>query len=502
MAVTITIAELIKALRLTDSADETAEVTRLLDFASEAVTKHAPNAPDSAHNEAVRRVVGYLHDQPEASMGDSYANAMRSSGAARALLPYRIHRAGYADAMQSTQAAIGSVGNPVTGLDITNDILTVTFADGTTEDLNLPAGGMFSGTDQTARDAAAAAQTDAEANAAMLVALRTETIAANKAGMDAQATADANALSQSGHAGNVNAHHVPPMGGGGVVSESTRLPGDAVAMRMGWTLAMDAADADTFLRSGNHPTDGATEGTTAGLDTPPIPPTLAADEDYRLHLWIAGIVELGALLDPYGDNWITDFTNQGALTVDGVAGIVYSEIHSRHNVDGLDSFTGVIPGDLIASQPWVTEQIAALPAPTVAAPSWHWFATFVVFATQAAGVVTNGTFRTGPFGAYLDPAAVRAGITSNAIPQLIVYFEEVDSNGLDSDVNREVVPTSTGFGESAGTLNVFEAFTVGGSPKKFAIDLSGAVPTLTLDFAYTVVGGGQEAINVRVGVWA
>ena len=55
MAVTITVAELTAALRLNDTAEETAEVTRLL----------------------------------------AYANALRSSGAARMLLPYRIHRAGY-----------------------------------------------------------------------------------------------------------------------------------------------------------------------------------------------------------------------------------------------------------------------------------------------------------------------------------------------------------------------------------------------------------------------
>ena len=90
MAVTITVAKLVAALCLTDSAEETAEVTRLLEYATEAVGKYAPKAPDTAHNEAVRRVVGYLHDQPEASMGDAYANALRSSGAARALLPYPV----------------------------------------------------------------------------------------------------------------------------------------------------------------------------------------------------------------------------------------------------------------------------------------------------------------------------------------------------------------------------------------------------------------------------
>ena len=97
MAVTLTVAELRAALRLNDSTEETAEVTRLLAYSTEAVTLQAPDASDSAHNEAVRRLAGYLFDQPEAGRGMVYANAMRSSGAARMLLPYRVHRAGYAD---------------------------------------------------------------------------------------------------------------------------------------------------------------------------------------------------------------------------------------------------------------------------------------------------------------------------------------------------------------------------------------------------------------------
>ena len=163
MAVTITVAELVAALRLTDSTEETAEVTRLLAYATEAVVKHAPSAPDVAHNEAVRRITGYLHDQPEASMGDAYANAMRSSGAARALLPYRIHRAGYSDAVEAAQAAVGTTGNPVVDVSVNGAELVVTFADGATESHDLPAG-MGGGTeDQTARDGAAAAQATADA---------------------------------------------------------------------------------------------------------------------------------------------------------------------------------------------------------------------------------------------------------------------------------------------------------------------------------------------------
>ena len=104
MAVTLTVAELQAALRLGDSTEETAEVTRLLAYSTEAVTQHAPTASETAMNEAVRRLGGYLFDQPEAGRGMAYANALRNSGAARMLLPYRVHRAGYADAVEAAQA--------------------------------------------------------------------------------------------------------------------------------------------------------------------------------------------------------------------------------------------------------------------------------------------------------------------------------------------------------------------------------------------------------------
>ena len=94
MAVTLTVEALAAALRLGDSAEETAEVTRLLAYATEAVTQHAPSASETAMNEAVRRLSGYLFDQPEAGRGMAYANALRNSGAQRMLLPYRVHRLG------------------------------------------------------------------------------------------------------------------------------------------------------------------------------------------------------------------------------------------------------------------------------------------------------------------------------------------------------------------------------------------------------------------------
>lgn len=96
MAVTLTVAELAAALRVGDSAEEIAEVTRLLAYSTEAVTKHAPDAPATVHNEAVVRLAGYLFDQPTAGRRDNFAFALRSSGAARMLLPYVEHGAGAA----------------------------------------------------------------------------------------------------------------------------------------------------------------------------------------------------------------------------------------------------------------------------------------------------------------------------------------------------------------------------------------------------------------------
>lgn len=69
MAVTITASDLAGAIRIGSSPDETAQATRLLTYANEAVTLHAPDAPDTAHNEAAIRVAGYLFDMPTAAGG-------------------------------------------------------------------------------------------------------------------------------------------------------------------------------------------------------------------------------------------------------------------------------------------------------------------------------------------------------------------------------------------------------------------------------------------------
>ena len=100
MAVTILRAQLAARLRLGRTQTELDETDQLLAYSTEAVTRHLGDAfaacPDVVVNEAVYRLAGYIYDRPFASADTRFANAMRNSGAASALLPYRMHNAGTA----------------------------------------------------------------------------------------------------------------------------------------------------------------------------------------------------------------------------------------------------------------------------------------------------------------------------------------------------------------------------------------------------------------------
>lgn len=88
MAVDLTAEQLRSALRLGDSATETAEAERLLTYAKAVIPARAPGASTVVHTEAAIRLCAYLYDKPFASRGTSYANALRNSGAGDILLPW------------------------------------------------------------------------------------------------------------------------------------------------------------------------------------------------------------------------------------------------------------------------------------------------------------------------------------------------------------------------------------------------------------------------------
>ena len=239
MAITLTVADLTSAIRLGDSAEEVAEATRLLTYVTAAITQHLgdayEDAPETIVNEAAIRLAGYAFDAPNAGRGLSFANAGRNSGAWAILLPFRVHRAGSTgDAVAAAQEAIGSTGNPVVGVTLTADELVITFADGSVETTPF-APGSGGGADQTARDAAAAAQGTIDAHEATPhntdTLARSTAVDARQVGEAAQATADAVRTE-------LTTHETTPHGGGGGTDQTAR---DAAATAQG---AADTAQAD------------------------------------------------------------------------------------------------------------------------------------------------------------------------------------------------------------------------------------------------------------------
>ena len=254
MAVTLTTAELLAALRLGDTPEETTEGTRLLGYSTQTISDYLGSAyegtPASVVNEACIRLSGHLFDQPYASRGTGFAASLANSGAGAILLPYRIHRAGSVAEAATLALQSGSVGNPVTGIGIVGNELRITFQDRTTADVPLPAavsqgnpvvnlslgsgnvlailhedgseeridlpatGGGGSGEDATARASAATAQITADAAQAEIDAHEATPhntdITARDAADGAQSTADGAQGTAAAAQGAIAAHERAP----------------------------------------------------------------------------------------------------------------------------------------------------------------------------------------------------------------------------------------------------------------------------------------------------
>ena len=254
MALTLTQAELSAAIRLGDSDEEIAEAARLLAYVTEAITRHLADAYDTAPeaivNEAAIRLAGYLFDMPNAGRGLSYANAGRNSGAWAILLPFRVHRAGTTgEAVAAAQEAIGTTDNQVTGVVVDSGYLVVTLADGSITRQALP--GMGGSEDQTARDAAAAAQSTGDGATTAAAAAQSDIDAHERAAHNTDATArDAAAAAQAAAdaaQADLDAHEGTPHN-----HDTTARDAAAAAQA-----AADAAqaDLDTHERA-PHNTDG------------------------------------------------------------------------------------------------------------------------------------------------------------------------------------------------------------------------------------------------------
>ena len=76
MAITITVSELLSALRMGTTTEETAEATRLLGYATQTISDYLGSeyegTAETVVSEAAIRLSGYLFDQPYASRGDGF----------------------------------------------------------------------------------------------------------------------------------------------------------------------------------------------------------------------------------------------------------------------------------------------------------------------------------------------------------------------------------------------------------------------------------------------
>ena len=99
MAVTRTVSQLAADLRIGDGTTEPTGanlvlLTRIAATAAEMVTKYSPNAPDAIHDEAYVRLAGWLFDSDPSGQNPGGPVAMRASGAASILGPYKVRRGG------------------------------------------------------------------------------------------------------------------------------------------------------------------------------------------------------------------------------------------------------------------------------------------------------------------------------------------------------------------------------------------------------------------------
>ena len=219
----------------------------------------------------------------------------------------------------AAQEAVGTAGNPVTGVTIEAGQLVISFANGDTVYHDFPTGGI-------------------------------DTVAV-------QALIDV-------HAGMSEIHHMQGGGGGGSLIlgnlDNGRLPGPAIVMRMGWG-ETNPPVADVFIRDNNHPQDGAAVGTSELTYMPPFPPALVGEHTLFVFIWLEGSpTNVSIVVNPGLDNqgsFTGFFTDGDPLEVEGVAGTVFVSLFAFSSNESL-GFASPRPGPLLATQTWVTSEIA------------------------------------------------------------------------------------------------------------------------------------------------
>ena len=119
MAVTLPVGELAVAIRAATNADNVSPtIVTVLTIAGAAaadiILDYAPHAPDSVHNAAYVRLVGWLYDSDPAD--PSLGRALQISGAEALLSRWRSHRAGAVGEVSGPTPSPSPTPTPGTGL--------------------------------------------------------------------------------------------------------------------------------------------------------------------------------------------------------------------------------------------------------------------------------------------------------------------------------------------------------------------------------------------------
>ena len=351
----VTVIELSAALRIGDGVTAPVEpiagiLARLLGVAEALVEIDSPSAPALVKDQAVVNLAAYLYDQPTAGISERYSRAFRNSGAVDLLSRWRVLR------------VVGGTG-----------------------EVSVPSGGPPAGSGIT--DEERARLLPESATDGQIAVYRTDT------GLWVSSP-----FGFATHEADPNAHHIPPADGGEVVTEGTRLPVGTVVMRLGWSQSKAVTDA-IFIRGNLHPTDGAAVGTVSGTSIPPFPPALNTDPDLYSFIWIAAVSNQIAdiRLSGGGGTLRGSFSNGAAYELEGVAGTVYVSNQRLSPSLSAYRYSAIVAGELIASQPWVTEQdteqtatLTALIAAQIAAiPAASGFPTAMEGENTALALATN-----------------------------------------------------------------------------------------------------------------
>ena len=560
MAVTLSIIELLDAIRVGHSDAEMAQGRRLRDYATTAVLRYAPSAPDIVHDEAAILIAGYLFDKPTAQGGAGFAAAGRNSGAWSALNPYRKHRAG---------SVAGSVDTPDLG-QIDEDAINALIQS------SVSAWAHLGNLDEIPADKLGNAEGGA---GSQIVDTSSGRLPAGDVVMrigwaetqeptDAIFTRDDNHPDDGASVGTVSGLNPPVFppalnsdgglymlvwiaasvsqvadvrlsGGGGTLLSSGQplapyeYDGDAgtmwvsnqplspalsaysISAVVAGALILTEADVEDWARAGNSDeipasrlpagmggdgTDEAARAAAAAAQADADSAQAAADA--------AQATATQALSDASSANTAAAAAASAAeaaqTTADGAA--EFAALAGS----GIDGHTPLITANraaAAAAQATADAAQAAAEASAAAAAAAQatadsaggggsWYYSAFINGPFVGGTAKMANLRSFPQGELADYAALRAAVLDGTVRQLAVRFSENDVGDADNDYGVTIIPNLEGFYSAAGTYICFPGWGFGVDPVKFTIQFGATELTCTAD-----ADRGATLVQVRVAIW-